>query len=83
MKKTAIQETVIEPLFQNSYSQDVKSKSKMDWVVAFEKFTIPEDRQFIIEIQEKNGGRHFKFVVPASDILDAKILPGNILYNNK
>lgn len=83
MKKTAMQETVIDPLFQNGYSPDVKSKSKMDWVVAFDKFTIPEDRQFVIEIQEKNGGRHFKFVVPASNILDAKILPGNILYINK
>ena len=83
MKKTAMQETVIDPLFQNGYSPAVKSKSKMDWVVAFEKFTIPEDRQFVIEIQEKNGGRHFKFVVPPSDILEARILPGNILYNNK
>ena len=78
-----MQETVIDPLFQNGYSPAVKSKSKMDWVVAFEKFTIPEDRQFVIEIQEKNGGRHFKFVVPPSDILEARILPGNILYNNK
>lgn len=80
MKKTAMQETVIDPLFQNGYSTTVMSKSKMDWVVAFEKFTIPEDRQFVIEIQEKKGGRHFKFNIPASNILEARDLPSNILY---
>lgn len=79
MKKTASQETVLEPVFQNGFSSLIGNKSKMDWVVAFDKFTIPEDRQFVIEIQEKNGGRHFKFNVPASNILDAKVLPHNMI----
>lgn len=82
MKKTASQETVLEPVFQNGFSPIVENKRRMDWVVAFDKFTIPEDRQFVIEIQEKNGGRHFKFNVPASDILDAKTLPEGIVNNN-
>ena len=79
MKKTAVQETIIEPLFQNGYSDTVTGKSKMDWVVGFDKFTIPEGRKFVVEIQEKNGGRHFKFTVPASTVLDAVDLPKEII----
>ena len=79
MKKTAVQETIIEPLFQNGYSDTVTGKSKMDWVVGFDKFTIPEGRKFVVEIQEKNGGRHFKFTVPASPVLDAVDLPKEII----
>lgn len=82
MKKTASQEIVLEPIFQKGFSSIVENKTKMDWIVAFDKFTIPEDRQFVIEIQEKNGGRHFKFNVPAADILDAKIFQKGMINNN-
>ncbi|MCS3305842.1 conjugative transposon protein TraN (plasmid) [Bacteroides faecis] len=31
----------------------------MKYVIAFDKFTIPDEKVFRIEINEKNGGRAF------------------------
>jgi hypothetical protein len=43
-------------------------------VFALPKFTIPDGKHLIVELFEKNGGRHQNFVVENSDIVRAQII---------
>ncbi|WP_291124958.1 conjugative transposon protein TraN [Flavobacterium sp. UBA6031] len=74
MKRTAIQETVIYPIRAFNYVTRVNGKSIERTVFAMDKFTIPDDKEFIVELNEKNGGRHQRFVVENSDIVRAKLV---------
>ena len=38
------------------------------------KFTIPDDKQLVVELAEKNGGRHQSFVVDNADLVRAKVI---------
>ena len=42
------------------------------YVIAFDKFTIPDEKVFRIEINEKNGGRHVLFDLENSDIVNVE-----------
>jgi conjugative transposon TraN protein len=74
MKRTAIQETVIFPIRAFNYVSRVGGKSSERTVFAMDKFTIPDDKEFIVELNEKNGGRHQRFIVQSSDIVRAKLV---------
>jgi conjugative transposon TraN protein len=74
MKRTAIQETVIFPIRAFNYVTRVGGKNSERTVFAMDKFTIPDDKEFIVELNEKNGGRHQRFVVQNSDIVSAKLI---------
>lgn len=43
-------------------------------ILGFDKFTIPDDKVFEIEIYERNGGRHIKLAVLNEYILSAEPL---------
>lgn len=58
VKRTASQEMVVQPVFVYGDTGVIKSHSSRIWIVAVEKFTIPDEKHFAIEILEKNGGRH-------------------------
>lgn len=73
-KKTAGQQIIQEPLFMMGYKKQIPAKESHSFIVAFEKFTIPDKKKFIIEIQEVNGGRHFFFKIDNRQILNAEIL---------
>lgn len=73
-KKTAMQQLMIEPLFFYDYSKQVQAKKRHTFTVAFEKFTIPDKKNLVIELQEANGGRHFQFKITNRQILSAEIL---------
>jgi len=73
-KRTAIQETVILPLRAYNYVTQVHGKSSERTVFAMDKFTIPDDKQLIVELFEKNGGRHQQFVIENSDITRAEVI---------
>jgi len=73
-KKTASQIIESEPLFIDNFSKLIEGKSENIFVVGFEKFTIPDNKYFIIEINEKNGGRHIVFEVNNRDIINAESL---------
>lgn len=62
-KRMAIQETVIKPVRAYNYLTSVKGKETESTVFAFQKFTIPDKKQLVVELFEKNGGRHQRFVV--------------------
>jgi len=74
MKRTAIQETVIFPIRAFNYITCVRGKTTECTVFAMDKFTIPDDKEFVVELNEKNGGRHQRFVVQNSDIVRAKLV---------
>lgn len=74
IKRTAMQEQVLEPLRAQNYVVVVPAKSSERTVFALEKFTIPDDKQLIIEVAEKEGGRHQSFVVENEDIVRANII---------
>lgn len=73
-KKTASQPIDHEPLFMEGFKSKLLSKEKNAFVVALEKFTIPDNKNLIIEIQELNGGRHFQFSIINEDIINAQII---------
>jgi conjugative transposon TraN protein len=73
-KRTAIQETVIYPIRAFNYVTQVVGKSSERTVFTMEKFTIPDDKQLVVELFEKNGGRHQSFIVDNSDVVRANVI---------
>lgn len=71
-KRTAIQEQVIWPLraFNNLTLIDGKRTERS--VFTLPKFTIPDDKQLVVELNEKEGGRHQRFIVENADLVRAK-----------
>lgn len=73
-KRTAIQEQVILPLRAYNYATCVPGSKDERTVFAFDKFTIPADKQLVVELHEKSGGRHQQFVVNSGDIVRARVI---------
>ena len=73
-KRTAIQETIVTPV--RSYNEElvINGKSTVRTVYTIPQFTIPDDKMLIIELMEKNGGRHQTVRVENSDIVAAKVI---------
>ena len=74
MKLTASQEVDQQALFSENYAPRIEGNDKMKYVIAFDKFTIPDDKFFRIEINEKNGGRHVLFDLENSDFVNVSEL---------
>ena len=72
IKRTAMQEQELEPLRAQNYVTVVHGKQSERTVFALEKFTIPDDKQLVIEVAEKEGGRHQSFVVENEDIVESQ-----------
>lgn len=73
-KRTAIQEQVIFPLRAYNYATCVAGNKDERTIFTMEKFTIPEDKQVVVELHEKSGGRHQSFVIENEDIVRAKVI---------
>lgn len=73
-KRTAIQELVIMPLRAHNNLTVVGGKRTERAVFTLPKFTIPDDKHLIIELNEKEGGRHQSFTVENADLVRAKVI---------
>lgn len=73
-KRTAIQEQVIVPLRAHNNVTLVGGKTSERVVFTLPKFTIPDDKHLIIELNEKEGGRHQSFLVENADLVRAKVI---------
>jgi conjugative transposon TraN protein len=73
-KRTAIQEQVIFPLRAYNYAVRIAGKKDECTVFAMDKFTIPDDKQLVVELNEKNGGRHQSFIIENEDLVRAKVI---------
>ncbi|MGB8194531.1 MAG: DUF4138 domain-containing protein, partial [Chitinophagaceae bacterium] len=60
-KRSSMQEQDITPLYQDEVLQ-VKA-NEINFVVAVPKFTVPDKKEFVLEIFEKNGGRNMALKV--------------------
>ncbi|MFI3322849.1 MAG: conjugative transposon protein TraN [Rikenellaceae bacterium] len=74
LKRTAIGEKVISPIRAYNYVLRVDGRDKQRTVFAFDKFTIADDKQLIVQMHEKNGGRHQSFTIENSDIVNARVV---------
>lgn len=74
VKRTAIQETVIQPVRAFHFVTKIPGQSSERTVFAMNKFTIPDDKRLVVELFEKNGGRHQSFVIGNDDIIHAETI---------
>ncbi len=74
-RRTAIQEAEVTPVFvYNARQGTIPGPGALDQVYALHKFTIPDDKNLVVEMFEKGGGRQLSFVVTNHDILKARKL---------
>ncbi len=73
-KRTAIQEQIIMPLRAYNNLMLIGGKRTERSIFTLPKFTIPDDKHLIVELFEKEGGRHQSFVVENADLVRAKII---------
>ena len=74
MKRTAMQEQVIYPLRAYNYVTRVNGRDSECTVFALPKFTIPDDKKLVVEMYEKQGGRHQSFEVVNEDLVHAETM---------
>ena len=73
-KRTAIQEQVIVPLRAYNYVTVVNGKSKERTVFTLPKFTLPDDKQLVVEVNEQAGGRHQRFIIENAELIRARVI---------
>ena len=71
VKQTAVQETVIYPLRAYNFISQVGGNQTERTVFTIDKITIPNDKQLVIELFEKNGGRNQSFIIENDDLIRA------------
>lgn len=73
-KRTAIQEQVIQPLRTQNFVLNVAGNSNERTVWTMDKFTLPDDKCLVVELAEKNGGRHQSFTIENTDLVRARVI---------
>ena len=73
-KRTAMQEQIIVPLRSYNHVVTVPGGKEERTVFTLPKFTIPDDKQLIIELTERDGGRNQTLTVENSDLIRAKMI---------
>ncbi|MGN7706867.1 conjugative transposon protein TraN [Chryseobacterium sp. 22543] len=73
-KRTVIQERTIEPLGEYLELSEVAGTSSERNVYLLEQLTIPDDKVLVIEIFEKNGGRHQVLNIENEDLIKARLV---------
>ncbi len=73
-KRTAIQEQVIWPLRAYNNLMLIGGQRTERMVFVLPKFTIPDDKMLVVELNEQNGGRHQRFTVDNADLVRARVI---------
>lgn len=73
-KRTAIQEQVILPLRAYNNTMLIGGRQTERTIFTLPKFTIPDDKMLIVELNEQAGGRHQKFTLDNADLVRAKVI---------
>jgi len=71
-KRTAIQEQSIAPLRAYNQMMMIDGKKTERTVFTLPRFTLPEGKQLLVELNEKDGGRHQSFTLKNDDLVRAK-----------
>ena len=73
-KQTAVQEIQQTPLLLYNDPGFVKGRTDLSFVVALEKFTIPDKKMLVIQLMEKNGGRNLSLKIKNNTLVKAKTI---------
>lgn len=73
-KRTAIQEQVIWPLRANNNLMLIGGQQTERMIFTLAKFTIPDDKMLVVELNEQEGGRHQRFTLDNADLVRAKVI---------
>ena len=73
-KRTAIQEQVIWPIRAYNNLMLINGKHTERMIFVLPKFTIPDDKMLVVELNEQNGGRHQRFTVDNANLVRAKVI---------
>ena len=73
-KQTAVQEIQQTPLLLYNHPGFVKGRTDLSFVVALEKFTIPDKKMLVIQLMEKNGGRNLSLKIKNNTLVKAKTI---------
>ena len=73
-KRTVVQERPMIPLRTYKPLDGINGKSTEQNVFLLDQFTIADDKILLIEIFEKNGGRHQTLQVENSDLIKARLI---------
>lgn len=73
-KRTASQELEVKPLYVHQDTTTVVGRKEHAFVVALPKFTIPDKKHLIIQVMEKDGGRHLELKVNNRAIVRSKTI---------
>lgn len=71
-RRTAVQETFVNPVRVFDEIMRVDAEAMIRNVFVFRKFTIPDDKVLVIEVYERNGGRHQRFEIENSRLVGAR-----------
>lgn len=73
-KRTASQELPQEPILLLGNTTKIEANSSQTIVAALPKFTIPNKKELIIQLMERNGGRHLQLELGNQLIIRAKTI---------
>lgn len=73
-KRTAIQEQVVWPVRAYNNVQVIGGKSSERMIFTLPIFTLPDDKHLVVEMHEKEGGRHQTFNVENADLVRARVI---------
>jgi conjugative transposon TraN protein len=73
-KRTVVQERPMIPLRTYKPLSEIGGKTTQQNVFLLDQFTIADDKMLLLEIFEKNGGRHQTFQVENSDLIKARLI---------
>lgn len=70
-RRSSTQQLSIQTIYMDSLPC-IEGKQKQEWILAIPKTTIPNKKELIFEMQEKNGGRHISISIRNKDLFRAK-----------
>ena len=73
-KRTVVQERRLIPLRTYKPMEGINGKSTEQNVFLLDQFTINDNKMLLIEIFEKNGGRHQTLQIENSDLINARLI---------
>ena len=73
VRRSSIQQRQIIPIYKDTVFY-IPGKSDMQFIMAFHQFTIPDHRQLVLEIIERDGGRDLTLKITNQQLLKAREL---------
>ena len=70
-KRTSVQEIEYDRINSDLKANIIEGKSSEDFTYAMPKITIPDKKEVLVQLFEKNGGRHVEFTITNRDLNQA------------